>query len=79
MPRQIPELLDLHSVSNFLLNAPFGILIIDNDERIMWANDSFERFFNIESKNLIGKVTNEISAPELDAVWNFVLVQPLLA
>lgn len=68
MPKQIPELLELPAVTNILQNAPIGILIIDNDERIIWANETFEKFFNIESENLIGKLTDMISVPALKSV-----------
>jgi len=70
MPQQIPESFDLPLATETLQNAPFGIIVIDNDGQIVWANKTFEIFLNIESDSLTGKSTNAISLPEFTAVLN---------
>jgi len=64
----MPETFDLSIATETLKNAPFGILVVDNNQQIIWTNKAFEEFLNIETDSLIGKSTNEISLPEFKSV-----------
>lgn len=59
---------DLPIATETLQNAPFGILVIDNHQKIVWTNKAFDKFLNIDTDSLIGKTTNEISLPEFKSV-----------
>jgi len=62
------EPFDLAIATETLQNAPFGILVIDNNQQIVWANKAFEEFLNIDIETLIGSSTDEISLPEFKSV-----------
>lgn len=70
MPQQISESFDLPLATDTLQNAPFGIIVIDNDGQIVWVNKTFGIFLNIESDSLTGKNKSAIALPELTAVLN---------
>ena len=62
------EPFDLPLATETLQNAPFGILVVDNNQQIVWVNKAFEEFLNIETGSLTGKSTDEISSPEFKSV-----------
>lgn len=62
------EPLDLPVATETLQNAPFGILILDNDRQIVWINKAFGKLLNIDTDNLIGKAADEIPFPGFKSV-----------
>jgi len=62
------EPFDLPLATETLQNAPFGILVVDNNQQVVWVNKAFEEFLNIETDSLIGKSTDEISSAEFKSV-----------
>ncbi len=45
-------------------NSPEGIVVLDNQDRILNANKGFERMFQFSAEEIKGKTLNDIIVPE---------------
>jgi PAS domain-containing protein len=59
------ELVLLEEHNNKIFNnSPDGICLIDNENKIVRVNMAFEKLFNYEQANIIGKDIDELIVPE---------------
>jgi diguanylate cyclase (GGDEF)-like protein len=54
-----------------LLNAPFGVLILDKEGRIAWLNNELEKLLDVAADRLLGQ-----SADNADPAWRSLLFAP---
>ncbi len=52
-------------------SAPVGILIFDKSERLLWANKTIEKLFNVNQHDLIGQSASDFVGKKYKYIFSF--------
>lgn len=61
--------LDLAVATAALQAAPFGVLILNQERRVLWLNGVAEEYLNVEAERLVGQGRDTVTAAELDYLF----------
>ncbi|MFQ5468931.1 MAG: diguanylate cyclase domain-containing protein [Gammaproteobacteria bacterium] len=62
--------LDLPQALEIMENIPLGILVLDNQQKVLWTNKVLCNFLDVDNDAIVGHTIDDITQANLEAVLN---------